>query len=59
MKRSEMVEAIVKFMVDNNEDPCLTPQEAAELFLTQVEKEGMLPPPTLKTTLGQWEPEDD
>ena len=44
MKKSQMLEMIEDFMEQNNEDPILTKQEAAEAFLRFVESKGMLPP---------------
>ena len=62
MKRSEMLSKIASVIINYNEADCIINRdkamEMAETIL-QIQKEvGMLPPPTQKTTLGQWEPEE-
>jgi hypothetical protein len=57
MKRSEAVEEIRKILAMNGKDNGYG--ELEEAILHHLEIFGMLPPPTLKTTLGKWEPEDE
>lgn len=59
MKRSEMVNKICDFMEQDNQQFLWTKQDAAEAFLKFIQECGMLPPPTQKTTLGQWESENE
>lgn len=56
MKRSEAVEEIRKVLAMNGKDNGYG--ELEEALLHTMEVCGMLPPPTQKTTLGQWEPEE-
>ena len=58
-----MLKMIEDFMEQNNEDPILTKQEAAEAFLGFVESKGMLPPEYIVEygpliTANAWEPEE-
>jgi hypothetical protein len=62
MKRADMLSKIASVIINYNEAHCIINRdkamEIAETIL-QIQKEvGMLPPPTQKTTLGQWEPEE-
>ena len=62
MKRADMLSKIASVIINYNEAQCIINRdkamEIAETIL-QIQKEvGMLPPPTQKTTLGQWEPEE-
>ena len=56
MKRSEMLEEIRKILAMNGKDNGYG--ELEEALLHTMEVLGMLPPPTQRTTLGQWEPEE-
>ena len=60
MKRSEAINNIVNVLrltgnhyCDDGRD-----EQDAERILKRLEAIEMLPPPTQKTTLGQWEPEE-
>lgn len=61
MKKSEMVSKIASVIINYNEINCIISRdkaiEIAETILEVQKENGMLPPPTLKTTLGQWEEE--
>lgn len=69
MKRSEMLEKMVFSMeLHAGNDPAWLDYQPgmkaealdyANKILRDLEEAGMLPPPTQKTTLGQWEPEDE
>lgn len=70
MKRSEMIDAIkgnlarmdLEFMHGRNLEniPYHVRVEMVTTYvLSFAERYGMLPPPTQRTTLGQWEPEDE
>ena len=56
MKRSEALEEIRKILAMNGKDN--GEGELEEVLLHSMGVLGMLPPPTQKTTLGQWEPEE-
>ena len=54
MKRSEMLSKIADFMEQNNEEPLLTKQDAAEAFLKLIEESGMLPPIVQGGSMNGW-----
>jgi hypothetical protein len=55
MKRSEMIDVIMIILLNNSN--VLDYRELSNSVLKEMEKNGMLPPPTLNTTLGQWDKE--
>lgn len=55
MKRSTMI----KKALNHDLNTVCVNEEQVERMLEVFEKLGMLPPPTQKTTLGRWEPEDE
>lgn len=57
MKRSEAIEEVRKILAMNGKDN--GEGELEEAILHHLESLGMLPPPTQKTTLGQWELENE
>ena len=54
MKRSEMLSKIADFMEQNNEEPLLTKQDAAEAFLKLIEESDMLPPIVQGGSMNGW-----
>lgn len=57
MKRSEMIRLLDKVITSHCDYGTVFYDEDLERVLKVIKEAGMLPPPTMTTTLGQWEEE--